>query len=47
MSPHLEMFSKRDFDELGANIDLLGPITNLEETGYGLKTQSVHVFSGV
>ncbi|XP_062323967.1 beta/gamma crystallin domain-containing protein 1-like isoform X2 [Osmerus eperlanus] len=47
MSPHLEMFSERDFDELGANIDLLGPITNLEETGYGIKTQSVHVFSGV
>ncbi|XP_029486804.2 beta/gamma crystallin domain-containing protein 1-like isoform X1 [Oncorhynchus nerka] len=47
MSPHLKMFSERDFGELGANIDILEPIINIEDTGYGLKTQSVDVMGGV
>uniref|UniRef100_A0A6Q2Z543 Beta/gamma crystallin 'Greek key' domain-containing protein n=1 Tax=Esox lucius TaxID=8010 RepID=A0A6Q2Z543_ESOLU len=47
MSPHLKMFSDRDFGALGANIDLLEPIVDLEGTGYGTKTQSIDVVSGV
>lgn len=47
MAPHLKMFSNREFDELGVNIDLTGPVINMDDTGYGMKTQSVEVFSGV
>ncbi|KAK7906624.1 hypothetical protein WMY93_015236 [Mugilogobius chulae] len=47
MSPHVKMFSDRDFGALGVNIDLTVPVINMEETGYGLKTQSVDVLSGV
>lgn len=47
MSPHLKMFSDRDFGKLGVNIDLTIPVINLDETGYGLKTQSIDVLSGV
>ncbi|KAI3364239.1 hypothetical protein L3Q82_011043, partial [Scortum barcoo] len=47
MSPHLKMFSDRDFNELGVNIDLTVPVINMEDTGYGMKTQSIDVISGV
>ncbi|KAK5879953.1 hypothetical protein CesoFtcFv8_023026 [Champsocephalus esox] len=47
MSPHLKMFSDRDFGNLGVNIDLSVPVLNMEDTGYGVKTQSVDVISGV
>ncbi|XP_063757906.1 beta/gamma crystallin domain-containing protein 1-like isoform X2 [Eleginops maclovinus] len=47
MSPHLKMFSDRDFGNLGVNIDLTVPVINMEDTGYGVKTQSVDVISGV
>ncbi|XP_056150231.1 beta/gamma crystallin domain-containing protein 1-like [Lampris incognitus] len=47
MSAHLKMFSERDFDELGVNIDLTVPVPNMEDTGYGVKTQSVDVMGGV
>ncbi|XP_041721488.1 beta/gamma crystallin domain-containing protein 1 isoform X2 [Coregonus clupeaformis] len=47
MSPHLKMFSEREFGELGTNIDILEPIINIEDTGYGLKTQSVDVMGGL
>ncbi|XP_042359977.1 beta/gamma crystallin domain-containing protein 1-like isoform X2 [Plectropomus leopardus] len=47
MSPHLKMFSDRDFGELGVNIDLSVPVINLDDTGYGMKTQSVDVIRGV
>ncbi|XP_055005416.1 beta/gamma crystallin domain-containing protein 1-like [Boleophthalmus pectinirostris] len=47
MSPHLKMFSDADFGALGVNIDLTVPVINLDETGYGLKTQSMDVLSGV
>ncbi|XP_072314421.1 uncharacterized protein [Eucyclogobius newberryi] len=47
MSPHLKMFSDGDFGALGLNIDLTVPVINMDETGYGLKTQSVDVLSGV
>ncbi|XP_018587374.2 beta/gamma crystallin domain-containing protein 1 isoform X2 [Scleropages formosus] len=46
-SPHLKMFSERDFGEIGVNVDLLGPVTNMEDTGYGMKTQSAEVSAGV
>ncbi|XP_071396533.1 beta/gamma crystallin domain-containing protein 1-like isoform X2 [Centroberyx affinis] len=47
MSPHLKMFSDRDFGALGVNIDLSVPVANIEDTGYGLKTQSFDVTGGV
>lgn len=46
-SPHLKMFSNRDFNERGVNIDITVPVTNMEDTGYGMKTQSIDVISGV
>ncbi|KAM9778562.1 uncharacterized protein ACBT44_000322 isoform 1-T1 [Syngnathus typhle] len=47
LSPHLKMFSNRDFSERGVNIDLIVPVTNMDDTGYGTKTQSVDVLSGI
>ncbi len=47
MSPHLKMFSDRDFNELGVNIDLTVPVVNMDDTGYGTKTQSIDVIGGV
>ncbi|CAL9692534.1 unnamed protein product [Knipowitschia caucasica] len=47
MSPHVKLFSDRDFGALGVNIDLTIPVINLDDTGYGLKTQSINVVSGV
>lgn len=39
------MFRERDFS--GMDIDITVPVTNMEETGYGTKTQSLHVIGGV
>ncbi|XP_034436675.1 beta/gamma crystallin domain-containing protein 1-like [Hippoglossus hippoglossus] len=47
LSPHLKMFSDRDFGKLGVNIDLTGPVINMDDTGYGVKTQSIDVIGGV
>ncbi|XP_044025867.1 beta/gamma crystallin domain-containing protein 1-like isoform X2 [Siniperca chuatsi] len=47
MTPHLKMFSERDFSELGVNIDLTVPVINMDDTGYSMKTQSVDVIGGV
>lgn len=47
MSPHLKMFSDKDFGELGVNIGLTVPVIDMDATGYGVKTQSIDVFSGV
>lgn len=41
------MFSHRDFSERGVNIDLTVPVINMEDTGYGMKTQSIDVIGGV
>ncbi len=41
------MFSERDFNERGMNVDLLEPVISMETTGFGIKTQSVEVLSGV
>uniref|UniRef100_A0A8C7Y2Z0 Beta/gamma crystallin 'Greek key' domain-containing protein n=1 Tax=Oryzias sinensis TaxID=183150 RepID=A0A8C7Y2Z0_9TELE len=47
LSPHVKMYSDRDFGKLGVNINLTGPVGSIDETGYGMKTQSVDVTSGV
>ncbi|KAM4600991.1 uncharacterized protein ACJ7VT_020852 isoform 2-T2 [Polymixia lowei] len=47
ISPHLKMFSDRDFGMMGVNINLTVPVINMEDTGYGFKTQSVDVIGGV
>ncbi|XP_061668765.1 beta/gamma crystallin domain-containing protein 1-like [Syngnathoides biaculeatus] len=47
ISPHLKMFSNKDFSDRGINIDIIMPFINLDDTGYGTKTQSVDVVSGV
>ncbi|KAM6906567.1 uncharacterized protein PEZ65_017735 isoform 2-T2 [Lycodopsis pacificus] len=47
MSPHLKMFSDKDFGELGVNIDLTVPVIDMDGTGYGMRTQSVDVIGGV
>ena len=47
MSPHLKMFSEVDFGDRGVNVDLFVPVLNMEDTGYGTKTRSIDVKSGV
>ncbi|XP_053736192.1 beta/gamma crystallin domain-containing protein 1-like isoform X2 [Synchiropus splendidus] len=47
LTPHLKMFSDLNFGQLGVNIDLAVPVGNMEETGYGTRTQSIDVISGV
>ncbi|KAL6478267.1 hypothetical protein MHYP_G00141020 [Metynnis hypsauchen] len=47
VSPHLKLFSERDFSERSLNVDLLGPVMAMEETSYGIKCQSADVLSGV
>uniref|UniRef100_A0A4W5MMI4 Beta/gamma crystallin 'Greek key' domain-containing protein n=1 Tax=Hucho hucho TaxID=62062 RepID=A0A4W5MMI4_9TELE len=32
LSPHVKLFSERDFGERGVHMDLLGPVTNMEDT---------------
>ncbi|XP_071376214.1 beta/gamma crystallin domain-containing protein 1 [Centroberyx affinis] len=47
LSPSVKLFSERDFGERGVNVNLLGPVPNMEDTGFGAKTQSVNVLGGV
>ncbi|XP_062862821.1 beta/gamma crystallin domain-containing protein 1 [Trichomycterus rosablanca] len=47
VSPHLKLFSERDFSPRSLNVDMLVPVMVMEETGYGAKTQSAEVLSGV
>lgn len=47
LSPHVKMFSDRDFGKLGVNVNLTGPVISMDETGYGMKTHSADVTSGV
>lgn len=44
-SPHIKMFREKDFG--GVDIDITVPVTNMEDTGYGTKAQSIDVISGV
>uniref|UniRef100_A0A452GLA8 Beta/gamma crystallin 'Greek key' domain-containing protein n=1 Tax=Gopherus agassizii TaxID=38772 RepID=A0A452GLA8_9SAUR len=46
-NPHMIMYSEKDFGTKGSSINVLGIISNLRDTGYGLRTQSIHVLSGV
>lgn len=46
-SPHLKMFSDTDFSERGVSIDLTVPVINMEDTGYGMRTQSIDVVGGM
>ncbi|XP_077440347.1 uncharacterized protein crybg1a [Vanacampus margaritifer] len=47
LSPHIKLFSEPNLDERGFNVDLMGPVVNMQDVGYGIKTQSINVFSGV
>uniref|UniRef100_A0A673LI10 Absent in melanoma 1 protein-like n=1 Tax=Sinocyclocheilus rhinocerous TaxID=307959 RepID=A0A673LI10_9TELE len=47
MTPHVRLFSERDFSERGMNVDLLEPVISMEATGFGINTQSAEVLSGV
>ncbi|XP_072217758.1 uncharacterized protein [Leuresthes tenuis] len=47
LTPHMKMFSDRDFGKLGVNIDLTVPVINMDDTGYGMRTQSIDVIGGV
>uniref|UniRef100_A0A8C6Z4A6 Crystallin beta-gamma domain containing 1 n=1 Tax=Nothoprocta perdicaria TaxID=30464 RepID=A0A8C6Z4A6_NOTPE len=44
---HMIMYSEKDFGSKGSNINVLGIISDLKDTGYGLRTQSINVLSGV
>ncbi|XP_051020576.1 beta/gamma crystallin domain-containing protein 1 isoform X2 [Acomys russatus] len=44
---HMIMYSEKNFGSKGSSIDVLGIVANLKETGYGVKTQSINVLSGV
>ncbi|XP_023386726.1 beta/gamma crystallin domain-containing protein 1 [Pteropus vampyrus] len=44
---HMIMYSEKNFGPKGSSIDVLGIVANLKETGYGVKTQSINVLSGV
>ncbi|RMC13157.1 hypothetical protein DUI87_10689 [Hirundo rustica rustica] len=46
-SSHMIMYSEKDFGSKGPNINVLGIISDLKDTGYGLRTQSINVLSGV
>lgn len=45
--PHLKMFRDPAFGERGGNVDLTVSLINVEETGFGLRTQSIDVIGGV
>ncbi|XP_041832601.1 beta/gamma crystallin domain-containing protein 1-like isoform X2 [Melanotaenia boesemani] len=47
LSPYMKMFSDRDFGNLGVNIDVTTAVPNMNDTGYGMRTQSVDVAGGV
>ncbi|KAM4541638.1 uncharacterized protein crybg1a [Odontesthes bonariensis] len=46
-SPHIKLFSEPNLNERGVNVDLLGPVPNMEDIGHSPKTQSVNVTEGV
>ncbi|XP_070589394.1 beta/gamma crystallin domain-containing protein 1 isoform X2 [Erythrolamprus reginae] len=45
--PHMIMYTEKDFGSKGSSINVLGIISNLKDTGYGLRTQSINVTNGV
>ncbi|KAG7460565.1 hypothetical protein MATL_G00200100 [Megalops atlanticus] len=46
-SPHLKLFSERDFGERGVRMDVFGPVSNIGDMEPGLKAQSIHVLGGI
>ncbi|KAJ8390232.1 hypothetical protein AAFF_G00109710 [Aldrovandia affinis] len=46
-SPHLKLYSERGFGDMGRSVDLIEPVINMENTGFGLDTQSIDVLGGV
>nr|XP_033795338.1 LOW QUALITY PROTEIN: beta/gamma crystallin domain-containing protein 1 [Geotrypetes seraphini] len=46
-APHIIMYTEKEFGSKGSNINVLGIVSNLDDTGYGLKTRSINVLSGV
>ncbi|XP_029451188.1 beta/gamma crystallin domain-containing protein 1 isoform X2 [Rhinatrema bivittatum] len=46
-APHVIMYTEKDFGDKGSNINVLGIVSNLDDTGYGVKTRSINVLSGV
>ncbi|CAI5769900.1 Crystallin beta-gamma domain containing 1 [Podarcis lilfordi] len=47
MQPHMIMYAEKDFGTKGSNISVSGIVSHLKDTGYGLRTQSINVLSGV
>uniref|UniRef100_A0A7N6B6K2 Beta/gamma crystallin 'Greek key' domain-containing protein n=1 Tax=Anabas testudineus TaxID=64144 RepID=A0A7N6B6K2_ANATE len=47
VSPHVKLFTELNLDERGLNMDLLGPVVNMEDVHHGIKTQSINVMGGV
>ncbi|KAK1894214.1 Beta/gamma crystallin domain containing protein 1, partial [Dissostichus eleginoides] len=47
LSPHVKLFMDRHFDARGLNVDLLGPVPNMQDIAHGCKTQSANVMGGV
>ncbi|XP_033967192.1 microtubule-associated protein futsch isoform X3 [Pseudochaenichthys georgianus] len=47
LSPHVKLFMDRHFDARGLNVDLLGPVPNMQDVAHGCKTQSANVMGGV
>lgn len=45
--PHMIMYADKDFGTKSPSINVLGIISDLKDTGYGLRTQSINVLSGV
>lgn len=47
LSPHIKLFKDKNFGKVGVDIDLTEPVPNMEDTDYGMKTQSIDVIGGV
>uniref|UniRef100_A0A670HXB4 Crystallin beta-gamma domain containing 1 n=1 Tax=Podarcis muralis TaxID=64176 RepID=A0A670HXB4_PODMU len=47
MQPHMIMYAEKDFGTKSSNISVSGIVSHLKDTGYGLRTQSINVLSGV
>ncbi|XP_048452657.1 uncharacterized protein crybg1a [Rhincodon typus] len=46
-TPVMIMYREANFSEKGENIEVLGPIPDLQDTDYGLRTESINVLSGI
>uniref|UniRef100_A0A8D2IVV0 Crystallin beta-gamma domain containing 1 n=1 Tax=Varanus komodoensis TaxID=61221 RepID=A0A8D2IVV0_VARKO len=47
LGPHMIMYTEKDFGTKGSNVNVLGIISNLKDTGYGVRTQSINVLGGI